>query len=78
MPRIEVQIRGYLDVSWAERLGGPSLSHTSLGTTALTGIVRDQTALHGLLATLSSLNLDLLSLTAWPVVPAPPEGGEGP
>ena len=76
MPRVEIQIRGHLDPTWSNRFGGLSISHTSGGTTLLTGSIRDQPALHGVLAALSNLNLDLLSVSTDLSVLAPRKGGE--
>ena len=63
MPRVEIHIRGHLDRSWSDRLGGLCINHSPNGTTKLMGTVRDQAALHGLLSVLGNLNLELLSMT---------------
>lgn len=57
-----IHVKGHLDPSWQEWLGGLHILHQSSGTTLLTGLLPDQAALHGVLATLHRLNLSLLSL----------------
>src|SRR4051812_579971 len=60
--RYEIRLKGHLNARWAERFEGLSLSHTSDGTTILSGPVVDQAALHGLLRTVRDLALPLLSV----------------
>lgn len=62
-----VTIRGYLRQDWEDWFGDLVISH-SVGThggavTLLTGPFADQSALHGLLSQLHSLNLELVSVT---------------
>ena len=57
-----IHVKGHLDPSWQEWLGGLHILHQSSGTTLLTGLLPDQAALHGVLVTLRRLNLSLLSL----------------
>jgi hypothetical protein len=61
-----IRVQGFLDESWSERLGGMSISTSSLkdqgSITALVGIVRDQAELAGVLNTLYELHLTLLSV----------------
>jgi hypothetical protein len=58
----EIRVRGHLDHRWADRLGVPSLTHESDGTTILRGIADDQAALHGLLQRIRDLGLPLISV----------------
>ena len=60
--RYEIRLKGRLDSSWADRLGGMSLTHASDGTTVLTGPVADQAALHGLLQKLRDIGVALISV----------------
>ena len=60
--RYEIRLKGRLDGSWAEWLGGMSLTHASDGTTVLVGPVVDQAALHGLLQKLRDLGITLISV----------------
>ncbi len=60
--RYEIRLKGRLDGTWADWLGGMSLTHASDGTTVLTGPVADQAALHGLLQKLRDLGVTLISV----------------
>ncbi len=60
--RYEIRLKGHLDVRWAERFEGLSLSHASDGTTILRGPVVDQAALYGLLRKARDLALPLVSV----------------
>lgn len=57
-----IYVKGHLDPSWQEWLGGLTILHEATGITLLTGTLLDQAALHGVLGTLRRLNLSLLSL----------------
>ena len=61
--RYEIRIKGHLDTRWAAWFEGMSLTHAADGTTALSGIVTDQAALHGLLQKLRDLGVPLISVT---------------
>jgi hypothetical protein len=62
----QIRVRGYLDGSWSDRLGGLAIIPTSEedGTTVTTlhGQLRDQAALAGVLSALYNLQLPLLSV----------------
>ena len=60
--RYEIRLKGRLDSSWAEWLGGMSLTHASDGTTVLVAPVVDQAALHGLLQKVRDLGVTLISV----------------
>ena len=59
-----IKVEGRLDSSWSHWFDGMALTITENGqgqpVTALTGTVRDQAALHGLLARIRDLCLPLL------------------
>jgi hypothetical protein len=55
-----IEVKGHLDSSWSEWFDGLSISNEANGTTALTGVVVDQAALHGLIARVRDLGLPLL------------------
>ena len=63
-----IRALGFLDESWSDRLSGMHITASSRGDqghepiTTLTGQVRDQTALAGVLNTLYELHLSLLSV----------------
>ena len=63
MQKIEIRIKGLIDRDWSNWLVRPSVIHTAGGETLLTGIAEDQSAFYGLLSRLSSLGLQVISLT---------------
>ena len=62
MQRVEIRIESHLDRAWAEWLDGFTLTHTKEGETILTGEVKDQAALYGLIAKLRDLGVKLVSV----------------
>ncbi len=62
MQKVEIRVRGHLDQDWSRSLGGLSITHTPEGLTLLTGSVRDQAALQGLLERIAGLGLELVSV----------------
>jgi hypothetical protein len=64
--KYRIRVRGLLDESWSERLGGLRIRTNSqkdkAPVTALVGLVRDQAELAGVLNTLYELHLTLLSV----------------
>lgn len=60
----EFRVQGHLDMSWSTWFEGFTLTHQDDGTTTLSGSVRDQAELHGLLATVRDLGATLISVTA--------------
>jgi hypothetical protein len=59
---VSICIKGHLDPSWQEWLENLQIVHEDGGTSRLLGPLQDQSALHGVLATIGRLNLTLLSL----------------
>jgi hypothetical protein len=59
----EIRIKGHLDVRWAARFEGMTLTLEANGDTLLTGPVVDQAALHGLLRKVRDLAMSLVSVT---------------
>ena len=61
-----IRVQGYLDESWSERLAGLAITSGKRGdqkpVTALSGQVRDQAELSGVLNTLYEMHLTLLSV----------------
>jgi hypothetical protein len=55
-----IRVKGHLDSSWSEWFEGLTIANEVNGTTALTGTVADQAALHGLIAKVRDLGLPLL------------------
>jgi len=67
-----ITIQGRLGREWSDWFEGMSLTSATDShgaTTILTGLVRDQAALHGLLNVLYGLGLPLLSLTCLEINP---------
>ena len=56
----EIKVKGHLDPSWSGWLDGLTIEPQAQGETLLTGPVRDQAALHGLLNKIRDLGLPLL------------------
>ena len=65
----QIRVKGYLGEEWNDWFGGMSLTDIEDGDTLITGPISDQSALFGLLFTISSLNLTLLSVNIIPVDP---------
>lgn len=62
MSQIDIRFEGHLDEAWAEWLDGFALTYTEKCETILTGQVRDQAALYGLIAKLRDLGVHLISV----------------
>jgi hypothetical protein len=70
-----ITIKGALDDSWSTWFDGLTVAHDANGDTTLEGAVRDQTALHGLLARVRDLGLTLIAVERRPAAPvASPPG----
>ena len=59
----QITVEGKIDPSWSDWLGGLAIIHTDQGETVLTGSVRDQSVLYGLLERLNDLGMQLSSFT---------------
>ena len=57
-----IEIEGHLDDHWQEWFEGFILSRTANGRTVLSGPIRDQAALHGVLKKINNLGLTLISV----------------
>jgi hypothetical protein len=72
--RYRIRVQGYLDATWAGRMGGMRIMiHTPSGkapVTTLCGSLIDQAALLGVLNGLYSLRLPLLSVECLDIEPA--------
>jgi hypothetical protein len=58
----EIKISGHLEDRWADWFEGLTFTHESDGTTILSGPIKDQTALRGILNHISDLGLVLISV----------------
>lgn len=56
----EFRIEGQLSPTWSEWFGGLTLTNLEDGQSILSGPIRDQAALHGILARIRDLNLKLI------------------
>jgi hypothetical protein len=64
----QITVKEYLEASWSDWFSGLTITHAEDGSTILTGAVRDQTALYGLVASIRDLGLTLVS--AVPYIPS--------
>ena len=59
---VSIRIKGHLDPSWQQGLEGLQIVHEEHGISLLTGVLKDQAALFGVLKRIDHLSLTLLSL----------------
>ncbi len=63
MPRLyTIVVASFLDDTWNEWFEGLELTPKGNGTTHLTGVLDDSTALHTVLNKIRNLNMDLVSV----------------
>lgn len=60
--RYEIRVRGHLDDRWAAWFEGLAMARLDDGTTVLTGVATDQSALHGWLRRIRDLGVELVSV----------------
>jgi hypothetical protein len=70
--RYEIRVKGHLPQHWSEWLEGLSIIHDPNGETVLSGSLRDQAALFGVVVKVRDLGLTLLSVN--PIEGEPPRG----
>jgi hypothetical protein len=58
----EIKIKGQLEEHWSDWLGGLEIAQDEQGNSLLTGFIPDQAALHGILAQIRDLGLNLISI----------------
>ena len=58
----EIRVKGQLDSQWSVWFDGLEVIPLENGETLITGTIRDQSALHGILARVRNLGLPLLSV----------------
>ncbi len=62
-PRVyQIRLKGHLRNQWADWFEGMTIMLEEDGSTLLTGVVIDQSALHGILKKIRDLGMPLLSL----------------
>jgi hypothetical protein len=59
----QITVKGHLNPNWADWFDGLTITPLPNGTTAISGPVVDQSALHGLLRKVRDLGVPLLSVT---------------
>lgn len=62
----EIRVSGWLAEHWATHFEGMHLQHTADGHTTIHGQVPDEAALFGVLRSVESLGLSLVSVVAFP------------
>ncbi len=62
MQQVEIRVKSHLDENWTEWLDGFTLTHTEQDETVLTGMIKDQAALYGLMAKLRDLGVILIAV----------------
>jgi len=77
MQQVEIRVIGHLDKNWTEWLDGFTLVHTEQDETVLTGQVKDQAALYGVVAKLRDLGVRLLSIDTKDVPEIPDQADSG-
>ncbi len=60
----EIRVKRHLDPRWSEWFGGLRITNEPNGVALLSGHIPDQAALHGVLAKVRDLNLQLISVTS--------------
>lgn len=72
----EIRVNGVLSSSWSAWFGGLRVTSDEHGQTTIAGHIADQAALHGMLAKVRDLGLELVEVrrtvaTRLPVLPMP-------
>jgi len=58
----EIVVKGHLDTNWSGWLEGLTITHNDKGETIISGPIRDQAALYGLLVKMRDMVLFLISV----------------
>ena len=58
----EIIVKGQLDIDWSEWFEGLTIAHNEKGETILSGQIRDQAVLYGIIAKARDLGLFLISV----------------
>ncbi len=58
----EIVVKGHLDMDWSGWFEGLTITHNDKGETIVSGPIRDQAALYGILAKMRDLALYLISV----------------
>ena len=58
----ELVVKGHLDIDWSEWFEGLTIIHSDDGETMLTGQIRDQTALYGIITKVRDMGLSIIMI----------------
>ena len=58
----EIIVKDHLDIDWSEWFEGLTIAHNDKGETMLSGQIRDQAALYGIIAKVRDMGLVLISV----------------
>ncbi len=64
MLQVQIRIKGHIDRDWSDSLAHLDVTHSPDGTSVLSGVVRDQPALYGVLSQLCNLGIRLVSFSS--------------
>jgi hypothetical protein len=70
MQQVEIRVKGHLDRTWANRLGGLQITHTPKGNTVLSGVLRDQAQLEGLMSQLFRMGVQIITFSSDNITPS--------
>ena len=57
-----IKVKGHLDAHWQDWFDGLTITLTNDGHTILSGVIVDQSALHGMFKKINNLGLTLISV----------------
>ena len=60
---VKIRVKGSINKDWSEWFDGLQIAHAEDDETILSGLVKDQAALYGLLTKLWNLKLSLVAVT---------------
>lgn len=66
LTQYQIKIEGHLDHHWQAWFEGLTIINTTDGYTLLSGLIRDQAELHGILRRINNLGLVLVSVNRQP------------
>lgn len=67
MQRVQIRVKGRIDGDWNDWFGGLTIHHLETGETVISGPLQDHSAIYGLIARMSTLDLQLCSIRIQPI-----------
>lgn len=58
----QITVKSYLSKEFSKTFEGMTIEHLNDGTTCMTGIIADQSALHGMLKKIRDMGIQLISV----------------